>query len=87
MYEINSSVDSDDVRHPSTDEHAVFAVNRPIKTHMRNMLETKFPSVFADGMGKLEGEHHICLYLSLDSMQQAPRHVHIELRAKVGVSG
>ena len=73
----------DDVRHPNTVGCAVFAVNRPIKPLKKRMLEMKFPTVFADGVGKLEGEHHICLDLSVYPVQQAPRIVQIALRAKV----
>ena len=53
-------LDSDNARHPKTDGYAVFAVNiSSIKPLAKSILEMKSPTVFADGVGKLEGENHI----------------------------
>ena len=76
-------LDSDDVRPPNTEGCPVFTVNRPTKPLTKSMLEMKFPTVSADGVGKLEGEHHIHLDLSVDPVQKAPRSVQILLRAKL----
>ena len=76
-------LDSDDMRPPNTEGYPVFVVNRPTKPITKIMLEMKFPTVFADGVGKLEGEHHIHLNPSVDPVQQAPKHVQIALRAKL----
>ena len=75
-------LDSDDARPPNTEGCVVFTVNRPIIPLTKRMLEMKFPTVFTDGLGKLEGEHHIRLGPSMDPVQQAPQHVQIALRAK-----
>ena len=71
------------MRYPNIGGSAVFAVNRPIKTFTKSMLEIKFPIVFADEVGKLEGQPHISFDPSLDPVQQAPRHVQIALRANL----
>ena len=56
-------------------------MNRPTKPLTKpltkSMLEMKFPTVLTDGVGKLEGEHHICLDPTVDPVQQAPRRVQI----------
>ena len=73
----------DDVRYPNTEGNTVFTLNRCIKPFTKSMLEMKFPTVFADGVGKLEIEHHISLNPSVDPVQQAPRCVQIALRDKL----
>ena len=61
-------LDSDDVSRPNTDGHSVVAMGQHIKL-LTNRLEEQFPTVFADGVGRLDGEHHIRLDPSVDPVQ------------------
>ena len=76
-------LDSDDVSRPNTDGHSVFAMGQHIKPLTKTRLEEQFPTVFADGVGKLDGEHHIRLDPSVDPVQHAPRRMQVALRAKL----
>ena len=76
-------LDSDDVSRPNTDRHSVFAMGQHIKPLTKNGLEEQFPTVFADGVGKLDGEHHIRLDPSVDPVQHALRRMQVALRAKL----
>ena len=54
-----------------------------IKLLTKNRLREQFPTVFADVVGKLDGEHHIRLDQSVDPVQHAPRRMQVALRAKL----
>ena len=77
-------LDSDDVSRPNTDWHSVFAMGQHIKSLTKNRLEEQFPTVFADGIGKLDSEHHICLDPSVDPVQHAPRRMQEALEPSYG---
>ncbi len=48
-------LDSDDVNRPNTEGHPVFAVGRGDQALSKQQLVKKFPKVFAESVGKLEG--------------------------------
>ena len=75
---------SDDVSRPNTDGHSVFAMGQHMKPLTKKRLEEQFPTVFADGIGKLDVEHHIHLDPSVDPMQRAPRWMQVALKPSYG---
>ena len=76
-------LDSDDVNRPDTGDRPLFAVREAGKPLTKEQLVKNFPKVFADGVGKLDGEHHIRLDPSVDPVQHAPRRVQVALRSKL----
>ena len=57
---------------PNTDGSEVYALNasRPLT---KDKLISKYPDVFGEGVGCLEGEYHIRLNTEVDPVQHAPR--------------
>ena len=54
----------------------------------KEQLTRNFPKVFADGVGKLGGEHHIRLDPSVDPVQHTPKCVQVAMQSKyIGRSG
>ena len=76
-------LDSDDMNRPDTGSRPVFAIRSAEKPLSKQQLAMKFPNVFSDKAGKLEGEYHIKLDPSVDPVQHAPRRVQVALRAKL----
>ena len=81
--------DNDELNKPQTGSAPVYSLEQTTMekvTHVpitREALIEKYPDVFDDGVGKLAGEHHTRLDNTVDSVQHAPRHVPLALRAKV----
>ena len=60
---------------PSTTKHTVYTVGttpEPVET-----LNKRYPTVFTEGVGRLEGQYHIRLNLNVEPVQHAPRRVPI----------
>ena len=82
---IVSYLDNDEMNKPNTGAARVYAVHdtEPQKPVTKEQLLAKYPKVFADGVGKLDGEYHIRLDNTVDPVQHAPRRVPVALSAKV----
>ena len=76
-------LDFDDVNHPVTGDRPVFAVRDADKPLTKDQLVSRFPNVFVDGIGKLDGNYHICLDPGIDPVQHAPIRVPVALRSKL----
>ena len=74
---IVSYLDNDEMNKPNTGAAPVYAAHdrEPQKPVTKEQLLAKYPNVFADGVGKLDGEYHIRLDNTVDPVQHAPRQV------------
>ena len=61
----------------------MFAVKNADKPLTKEQLASRFPNVFADGIGKLDGNCHIRIDPSIEPVQHAPRRVLVALRANL----
>ena len=82
-------IDNDQINEPATDGAAVFATEeRRYSSSRPRMLSKedlflKFPSVFADTTGEMDGEYHIKLDETVMPVQHAPRKIPVAIREKV----
>ena len=76
-------LDSDDVNRPVTGDRPMFAVRDADDPLTKEQLVSRFPNLFADGIGKLDGNYHIRLDPGVDPVQHAPRRVPVALRSKL----
>ena len=75
-------IDNDEIYKPFTGGANVYVVNDD-QTVTKDTLLTKFPDVFSEEVGMMEGEHHIRIDKNVDPVQHAPWRVPVTLRAKV----
>ena len=75
--------DNDLIHRPETGSASVFAVDAPHSPVTKEELMSKFPEVFADGLGQLEGEYKIKLDKTVPPVQHAPRRIAVALRPKL----
>ena len=76
-------LDSDGINRPVTGDRPVFAVRDADDPLTKEQLVSRFPNVFADSIGKLDGNYHIRLDPGVDPVQHAPRRVSVALRSKL----
>ena len=75
-------MDNDEIRKPLTGSTNVYVVGDR-ETVTKETLLQKFPDVFSEEVGMMEGEHNIRIDKNVDPVQHAPRRVPVALRAKV----
>jgi len=79
---IVSYLDNDKINKPNTKNVVVFALEIERFTSERQIIE-KYPEVFHEGVGKLEGEYHIRLNEDAKPVQHTPRRVPVALRDRL----
>ena len=72
--------DNDLLNKPETGDAPVYAVKTQDAVLSKEEFVAKFPKVFSDGVGKLEGEYKIRLDPTVQPVQHAPRRVTVALR-------
>ena len=79
---IVSYLDNDMMNKPNTSGSEVYTLStdRPLT---KEKLVNKYPKVFDEGVGCLEGEYHIRLNAQVDPVQHAPRRVPVALRERL----
>ena len=79
---IVSYLDNDMMNKPNTDGSEVYTLSSsgPLT---KDKLINKYPKVFGEGVGCLEGEYHIHLNADIDPVQHAPRRVPVALRERL----
>ena len=75
-------MDNDEINKPFTGSVNVYVVN-DVQAVTKDTLLQRFPDVFSDDVGMMEGEHYIRIDKNVDPIQHAPRRVPVALRAKV----
>ena len=75
--------DNDLLNKPETGDAPVYAVKTQDAVLSKEEFVAKFPKVFSDGVGKLEGEYKIRLDPTVQPVQHAPRRVAVALRPKL----
>ena len=74
-------LDNDQINKPTAQNAEVYAVNNQNSSLLtKEQLIKKYPSVFSDGVGLLEGEYHIRLDPQATPVQHAPRRVPVAHR-------
>ena len=77
-------LDNDALNQQTPDDGArVFAVDGQQQPLTPAALARRFPAVFSEKTGLLEGEYHIRLDTSVQPMQHPPRRIPVALRAQV----
>ena len=76
-------LDNDQLNKPNTEDANVYAVGDGESPVMKEQLVRKYPSVFADGVGLLEGEYHIRLDPQAEPVQHATQRVPVALRDRL----
>ena len=76
-------LDNDQLNKPNTEDGNVYAVGDAESPVTKEQLVKKYPSVFADGVGLLEGEYHIRLDPQAKPVQHALRRVPVALRDRL----
>ena len=79
---IVSYLDNDMLHKPETDGSEVFTLTTSRPWTIDTLL-SKYPNVFGEGIGCLEGEYHIRLDPEAVPVQHAPRRVHVPLRERL----
>ncbi|PFX11501.1 Retrovirus-related Pol polyprotein [Stylophora pistillata] len=75
--------DNDHPNKPETGTAPVYAVQAQDTVLSKEELVTKFPKVFTEGVGDLDGEYKIRLDPTVQPVQHAPRRVAVALRPKL----
>ena len=65
-------LDNDALNIPNVGDTTVYTLNVP-SSISKEQLVKKYPRVFNEGVGKLEGEYHIRLDLRITPVQHPPR--------------
>ena len=69
---------------PETAGFSVYAIERPALTSKpKRKLMLKFPNVFSEGLGRLEGQYTIRLDETVPPVQHAPRRISVALRPQL----
>ncbi|PFX15885.1 Retrovirus-related Pol polyprotein from transposon 17.6 [Stylophora pistillata] len=68
---------------PETGSASVFAVDAPRSPLTKEELMSKFPDVFGDSLGQLDGEYKIKLDETVPPVQHAPRRIAMAIRPKL----
>ena len=79
---IVSYLDNDQLQRPPTGHAVVYALENMISASKQQLCK-KYPRVFSEGVGRLEGEYHIRLDPAIDPVQHAPRRVPVALRDRL----
>ena len=79
---IVSYLDNDQLQRPTTSHAVVYALEDRISASKEHLYK-KYPNVFSEGVGRLEGEYHIRLDPRIDPVQHAPRRVPVALRDRL----
>ena len=74
--------DNDAINKSTTDESAVFTLRNDNSLSKESILE-RFPEVFSEKVGQLEGEYHIKADSTTNPVQHAPRRVPVALRDRL----
>ena len=80
--QIVTYLDNDMMNKPNTNGSKVYTLSASSPL-TKDKLISKYPKVFGEGVGCLEGEYHIRLNAEIDSVQHAPRRVHVALRERL----
>ena len=75
-------LDNDHLNKPSTSGASVFALNDPTPVSKQQIIE-RYPKVFSEGVGLLEGHYHIRLDKQAEPVQHASRRVPVALRDRL----
>ena len=75
--------DNDLLNQPETRSSFVYAVEDPSSPVIKEELMLKFPDVFGEGLGQLDGEYKIRLDENVPPVQHAPRRVAVALRPQL----
>ena len=75
--------DNDFIRRPETGSASVFAVDALHSPVTKEELMSKFPEVFGDDLGQLDGEYKINLGETVSPVQHAPRRIAVVLRPRL----
>ena len=76
-------LDNDKLSKPVTGNSEVYALSSATSPLTKEQLIEKYPQVFGEGVGRLEGEYHIRLDTQIDPVQHAPRRVPVALRDRL----
>lgn len=76
-------LDNDQLNKPSTGTSEVYALSGGKRPLTLEQLSQKYPRIFSEGVGRLEGEYHIRLDSQIDPVQHAPRKVPVALREQL----
>lgn len=72
-------LDNDKLNKPNTGDSSVYTLDTTDPASAEQFIK-KYPNVFSDEVGLLEGSYHIRLDPSIDPVQHSPRHVQVPLR-------
>ena len=72
--------DNDLLNKPETAGFSVYAVEDQLSPVTKEELMLKFPNVFSEGLGRLEGQYTIRLDETVPPVQHAPRRISVALR-------
>ena len=75
-------LDNDALYQPDTRHTAVFALECSNAMSQQQLIK-KYPKVFNEGVGKVEGDYHIRLDPNINPVQHAPRRVPVALRQRL----
>ena len=75
-------LDNDALNIPNVGDTTVYTLNAPSPISKEQLVK-KYPRVFNEGVGKLEGEYHIRLDLAITPVQHTPRRVPVALRDRL----
>ena len=75
--------DNDILNKPQTDNAPVYAVQDQHTALTKQELLAKFPKVFGEGIGQLDGTYRIRLDETVPPVQHAPRRIAVALRPKL----
>lgn len=74
--------DNDAINKSTTDGSAVFTLHNDNSMSKESILE-RYPEVFSENVGQLEGEYHIKVDSTVNPVQHAPRRVPVALRDRL----
>ena len=75
--------DNDLLNKPETAGFSVHAVEDQLSPVTKEELMLKFPNVFSEGLGRLEGQYTIRLDETVPPVQHAPRRISVALRPQL----
>ena len=77
---IVSYLDNDELNKPEIGGAPVYSVDESSPVSIQQLIE-QYPTVFKEGVGRLEGQYHIRLDASVTPVQHSPQRVPVPLRA------